>query len=68
MDAHELFRLSPHGADTFVGLGPRYPWGGLYGGQIVALAEGYLEKYARKVQIIEIPPAASKNPGVRKSR
>ena len=38
MDAHELFRLSPHGADTFVGLGPRYPWGGLYGGQIVAQA------------------------------
>ena len=26
----------PHGADTFVGIGPQYPWGGLYGGQIVA--------------------------------
>jgi len=38
MDAHELFELSPHGADTFVGIGPQYPWGGLYGGQIVAQA------------------------------
>ena len=28
--------LEPHGPDTFVGVGPRYPWGGLYGGQIVA--------------------------------
>lgn len=25
-----------HGPDTYVGTGPRYPWGGLYGGQIVA--------------------------------
>lgn len=33
-----LFDLEPHGADTFVGVGPRYPWGGLYGGQIVAQA------------------------------
>ncbi len=38
MNATELFTLSPHGADTFVGLGPTYPWGGLYGGQIVAQA------------------------------
>ncbi len=30
--------LEPHGPDTFVGVGPRYPWGGLYGGQIVAQA------------------------------
>jgi acyl-CoA thioesterase-2 len=38
MDAHELLRLEGHGPDTFVGLGPQYPWGGLYGGQIVAQA------------------------------
>ena len=31
-----MMELEPHGADTFVGVGPRYPWGGLYGGQIVA--------------------------------
>ena len=33
-----MFDLVPHGADTYVGTGPRYPWGGLYGGQIVAQA------------------------------
>jgi acyl-CoA thioesterase-2 len=33
-----MMTLEPHGADTFVGTGPRYPWGGLYGGQIVAQA------------------------------
>jgi|CXWL01.1.fsa_nt_gi acyl-CoA thioesterase-2 len=38
MDLGALFDLEPHGADTFVGSGPRYPWGGLYGGQIVAQA------------------------------
>ncbi len=32
----EMMALEPHGPDTFVGTGPRYPWGGLYGGQIVA--------------------------------
>ena len=31
-----LFDLVLHGADTYVGVGPQYPWGGLYGGQIVA--------------------------------
>lgn len=31
-----MMRLEPHGPDTYVGRGPRYPWGGLYGGQIVA--------------------------------
>ncbi len=31
-----MFDLEQHGPDTFVGQGPRYPWGGLYGGQIVA--------------------------------
>ena len=33
-----LFDLSPHGVDVHVGVGPQYPWGGLYGGQIVAQA------------------------------
>ena len=33
-----MMALEPHGADTYVGVGPRYPWGGLYGGQIVAQA------------------------------
>lgn len=31
-----MMALEPHGPDTFVGVGPQYPWGGLYGGQIVA--------------------------------
>ena len=31
-----MMALETHGADTFVGVGPAYPWGGLYGGQIVA--------------------------------
>ncbi len=34
----EILSLEPHGPDTFVGTGPSYPWGGLYGGQIVAQA------------------------------
>lgn len=38
MDLSRLFDLEAHGADTFVGIGPQYPWGGLYGGQIVAQA------------------------------
>lgn len=38
MDVQRLFDLEPHGPDTFVGIGPQYPWGGLYGGQIVAQA------------------------------
>src|SRR5947208_16055351 len=36
MDFATMMALEPHGPDTFVGIGPRYPWGGLYGGQIVA--------------------------------
>ncbi|MGI8936746.1 MAG: acyl-CoA thioesterase [Iamia sp.] len=35
-----MMTLEPHGPDTFVGAGPLYPWGGLYGGQIVAQALG----------------------------
>ena len=38
MDPLHFFNLEPHGPDTFVGEGPRYPWGGLFGGQIVAQA------------------------------
>jgi acyl-CoA thioesterase-2 len=38
MGLHDILDLEPHGADTWVGTGPRYPWGGLYGGQIVAQA------------------------------
>jgi acyl-CoA thioesterase-2 len=33
-----VFELESHGPDTYVGAGPRYPWGGLYGGQVVAQA------------------------------
>ncbi len=33
-----MFALSDHGVDVHVGTGPRYPWGGLYGGQIIAQA------------------------------
>lgn len=33
-----MMDLDADGHDTFVGVGPRYPWGGLYGGQIVAQA------------------------------
>jgi acyl-CoA thioesterase-2 len=34
----ELFDLSAHGTDVYVGEGLSYPWGGLYGGHIVAQA------------------------------
>ncbi len=37
-DFAAMMDLEPHGPDTYVGYGPRYPWGGLYGGQIVAQA------------------------------
>ena len=33
-----MMTLEPHGPDTYVARGPSYPWGGLYGGQIVAQA------------------------------
>jgi acyl-CoA thioesterase II len=36
MSFTDLLALEPHGPDTWVGTGPSYPWGGLYGGQIVA--------------------------------
>lgn len=34
----DLIALEPHGPDAFVGLAPRYPWGRLFGGQVVAQA------------------------------
>jgi acyl-CoA thioesterase-2 len=34
----EMMELAAHGPETYVGAGPRYPWDGLYGGQIVAQA------------------------------
>jgi len=36
MDFETMMTLEQHGPDTFIGAGPSYPWGGLYGGQIVA--------------------------------
>ena len=44
MDLARILEMSRHGHDVWVGSGPSYPWGGLYGGQIVAqglLAGGY---------------------------
>lgn len=38
MHMHEMLELASHGPDTYIGSGPQYPWGGLYGGQIVAQA------------------------------
>jgi len=38
MKLNEILALEMHGPDTWVGAGPTYPWGGLYGGQIVAQA------------------------------
>jgi acyl-CoA thioesterase-2 len=38
VDLTTILELAYHGRDVYVGIGPRYPWGGLYGGQIVAQA------------------------------
>ena len=38
MNLEQLFDLAPHGPDVFVGEGHDYPWGGLFGGHIVAQA------------------------------
>ena len=35
-DFKTLMALEPHGPDVFVGVGPVYPWGRVYGGQVVA--------------------------------
>ncbi len=34
----ELVHMEPQGPDTFVAIAPRYPWGRLFGGQVVAQA------------------------------
>jgi acyl-CoA thioesterase-2 len=34
----DILRLEPHGPDTFVGESPRYPWGRIYGGLVIAQA------------------------------
>jgi acyl-CoA thioesterase-2 len=36
VDLATMMALEPYGDDSWVATGPRYPWGGLYGGQIVA--------------------------------
>jgi acyl-CoA thioesterase II len=36
VDLATMMDLEPYGDDAWVATGPRYPWGGLYGGQIVA--------------------------------
>ena len=33
-----LLALEAHGPDVFVGISPEYPWGRVYGGQVVAQA------------------------------
>jgi acyl-CoA thioesterase-2 len=38
VNLHQLFDLVAHGGDVYVGDGLEYPWGGLYGGHIVAQA------------------------------
>ena len=38
MSLHELFDLTPHNGDVYVGQGFEYPWGRLYGGHVVAQA------------------------------
>ena len=35
-DFTTLMALESHGPDVFVGLSPDYPWGRVYGGQVVA--------------------------------
>ena len=37
-DFPSLMALESHGPDVFVGVGPSYPWGRVYGGQVVAQA------------------------------
>lgn len=51
MDLGTILDLADHGPDVYVGIGPQYPWGGLYGGQIVAQA---LRAAARTVEDPEL--------------
>jgi acyl-CoA thioesterase-2 len=38
LDLSRIFELEPHGPDTYVGESPRYEWGRVYGGLVVAQA------------------------------
>ncbi len=38
IDLSRVFRLEPHGPDTYVAESPPYPWGRIYGGLVVAQA------------------------------
>jgi acyl-CoA thioesterase-2 len=38
LDLTHIFDLEPHGPDTYVGESPRYEWGRIYGGLVVAQA------------------------------
>ena len=38
LDLSRIFELEPHGPDTYVGESPRYEWGRIYGGLVVAQA------------------------------
>ena len=38
LDLSHVFELEPHGPDTYVGETPRYEWGRIYGGLVVAQA------------------------------
>ena len=38
LDLSRVFTLEPHGPDTYVGESPRYEWGRIYGGLVVAQA------------------------------
>ncbi len=58
LDFRSMMSLEPHGPDTFVATGPQYPWGGLYGGQIIAqgppddvarVSASYTGQFLRKV-------------------
>ena len=35
-DFATLLALETHGPDVYVGISPEYPWGRVYGGQVVA--------------------------------
>jgi acyl-CoA thioesterase II len=37
-DVSRVFELEEHGPDTWVGESPRYPWGRIYGGMVIAQA------------------------------
>ncbi len=38
LDLERIFKLEPHGPDTFLGESPPYPWGRIYGGLVIAQA------------------------------